>query len=188
MIIPLIGFADTYHIRVLIDYNMFKKLRHTNLHHKDSLPDKKHRWHWKTTNKNQQTTSEPIVPGNPKPLTPETTIINENVYIDPEQFKPFVVCAMYDYDASEDEECGFVEGDLLKVLYKMGQWWMAENIRTKKKGIIPSNYVVERSEVVDAWYEINRAEAERKLLMLGVESGHFILRPCAGKLKHVVID
>ncbi len=99
--------------------------------------------------------------------------------------KEYMVYALYDFVATQPDECGFVMGDLLMVMNDSTDWWRARNQRTEAIGIIPANYVTTElgvSDVLSAWYDIDRMEAERKLLMLGVDPGTFILRPRGGKL------
>lgn len=100
------------------------------------------------------------------------------------QNKCRIVCAIYDFESTNADECSFIAGDLLKVLdNSTGEWWYAQNTRTEDVGVIPFNYVTTEmgiSDVFDAWYDIDRLEAERKLLMLGVEPGTYILRSCKG--------
>lgn len=50
-----------------------------------------------------------------------------------------VVVALYDYDATEEGELSFKEGDQIKVLDNSGDWWMGE--LKGQTGMFPSNYV-----------------------------------------------
>ncbi|KAL5104890.1 Tyrosine-protein kinase SPK-1 [Taenia crassiceps] len=95
--------------------------------------------------------------------------------------KSFPVKALYDYTATRPDECSFNVGDLLTVDDSSNDWWLATNLRTKKKGLIPNNYVTSDmsvSNVLKAWFDVDRMGAERKLLMPGVLPGTYILRPC----------
>ncbi|VDD77295.1 unnamed protein product [Mesocestoides corti] len=92
----------------------------------------------------------------------------------------FTVYAIYDFNATQSNECGFFAHDILSVYDKSSEWWFAKNNRTGVRGIIPYNYVENDenfSDVLDAWQDIDRVEAERKLLIPGVEPGTYILRP-----------
>lgn len=98
--------------------------------------------------------------------------------------KTFIVTALYDFVTTQPDECGFSANDLLRVVDASHTWWVAENIRTKQRGLIPSNYVTSDaslSNVCEAWYDVDRLEAERKLLVPGVQFGTYILRSCARK-------
>ncbi|KAL5970308.1 Tyrosine-protein kinase Lyn [Taenia solium] len=93
----------------------------------------------------------------------------------------FIAIAIYDFRATRPDECDFFEGDFLRVLDASSQWWRAKNFRTKQEGLIPSNYVtsdMSRSNSGNAFFDVDRLEAERKLLMPGVQLGTYLLRPC----------
>ncbi|KAL5102750.1 Tyrosine-protein kinase SPK-1 [Taenia crassiceps] len=95
--------------------------------------------------------------------------------------KSFTVIALYDFVATQPDECNFSAGDLLEVTDASQTWWVVKNFRTKKRGLIPSNYVTSDMSLHgagEAWYDVDRMEAERKLLVPGVLCGTYILRPC----------
>ena len=46
---------------------------------------------------------------------------------------------LYDFNAGEAGELGFVVGDELVILTQNGEWWEAE--LRGRRGLIPSNYV-----------------------------------------------
>ena len=97
----------------------------------------------------------------------------------------FSVCALYNYTTNDPDECSFVMGDILQVFNDSGTWWNAKNLRTKSEGLIPSNYITRNLDiapVLEAWYDIDRIEAERLLLYPGVEVGTYLFRPCGGKI------
>lgn len=50
-----------------------------------------------------------------------------------------VVVALYDYDATDEGELSFKEGDQIKVIDNTGDWWMGE--LKGQTGMFPSNYV-----------------------------------------------
>nr|VZI06385.1 unnamed protein product [Spirometra erinaceieuropaei] len=89
--------------------------------------------------------------------------------------------ALYSFSSQSDHEVSFKKGDTLIVEFDQNEEWLeATNVETKKKGFIPANYItLERNiaNVVDAWQDITRLEAEWKLLMSGLSHGTFILRP-----------
>ncbi|KAL5971031.1 Tyrosine-protein kinase SPK-1 [Taenia solium] len=95
--------------------------------------------------------------------------------------KSFPVIALYDFTATQPDECSFGVGDLLNVLNASNDWWLATNLRTKQEGLIPYNYVTSDaslSNVLEAWFDVDRMGAESKLLMPGVLPGTYILRLC----------
>ncbi|EDO14673.1 hypothetical protein Kpol_325p12 [Vanderwaltozyma polyspora DSM 70294] len=50
--------------------------------------------------------------------------------------------AEYDYDAAEDNELTFVEGDkIVNIEFVDDDWWLGELEKTGEKGLFPSNYV-----------------------------------------------
>ncbi|XP_025077831.1 tyrosine-protein kinase Yes-like [Pomacea canaliculata] len=53
------------------------------------------------------------------------------------------VLAMYDFDGINNDDLSFKKGDRLKLESnnQEGDWWIAVNQRTGKKGYIPCNYV-----------------------------------------------
>ncbi|KAM7536751.1 hypothetical protein Aperf_G00000088548 [Anoplocephala perfoliata] len=91
------------------------------------------------------------------------------------------VCALYDFNPTEPGELKFKRDDILKVAGLYGEpWRMAKNTRTGEKGLIPSNYVTEDTAIAGAlaaFHPVDRVEAERRLLVPGIESGTFIIRP-----------
>ncbi|KAM7536677.1 hypothetical protein Aperf_G00000083108 [Anoplocephala perfoliata] len=88
--------------------------------------------------------------------------------------------ALYNYDAQSCNECSFIVDDRFTVYSQSDGFWLAKNLRTGQKGLIPSNYVTtNKSEAValEGWFNVDRLGAEQKLLMPGVETGMFIVRP-----------
>jgi hypothetical protein len=50
--------------------------------------------------------------------------------------------AMYDYDAQDDDEVSFVEGDIITNCQVVDDGWVIGVVkRTQQKGMIPSNYI-----------------------------------------------
>ncbi|KAL7052895.1 hypothetical protein AAHC03_026983 [Spirometra sp. Aus1] len=98
------------------------------------------------------------------------------------KYKAMVV-AQYDFNASDPSDLSFKAGDILMLENEVPDgtdgWKKALNFRTSGTGLIPLNYVTAKNDsaACDAWYNIGRTEAERKLLIPGVEDGMFILRP-----------
>uniref|UniRef100_A0A915ETA2 Tyrosine-protein kinase n=1 Tax=Echinococcus canadensis TaxID=519352 RepID=A0A915ETA2_9CEST len=102
-------------------------------------------------------------------------------YPRPPFHQPRAVLAVYDFEALQFNECSFIKDDILIVSDTSNEWWQATNVRAKKEGLIPSNYVssdLSQSIVLEAFFDVDRAEAEYKLLVPGVQFGTYILRPC----------
>lgn len=50
--------------------------------------------------------------------------------------------AMYDYDAQDDDEVSFIEGDTVINCQVVDDGWVIGTVqRTNQKGMIPSNYI-----------------------------------------------
>ena len=50
--------------------------------------------------------------------------------------------AVYQYDAQDDDEVGFEEGDVIVDAELVGEGWMMATVeRTGQRGMLPSNYV-----------------------------------------------
>lgn len=50
--------------------------------------------------------------------------------------------ALFDYDAVEDNELGFKQGDIIEIFFKHEDGWYEAKLRNKT-GIIPSSYIEE---------------------------------------------
>lgn len=49
---------------------------------------------------------------------------------------------MYDYDAQDDDEVSFIEGDMVFNCQVVDDGWVIGTVkRTNQKGMIPSNYI-----------------------------------------------
>lgn len=98
--------------------------------------------------------------------------------------KGVLVCALYDFEPSEENELRFQRDDILKVIDNYTDpWQKAENTRTHKVGLIPHNYVTKDTTIagaLSAWNPVTRVEAEKRLLTPGTEPGTFIIRPSRG--------
>ncbi|VDN15808.1 unnamed protein product [Dibothriocephalus latus] len=94
--------------------------------------------------------------------------------------------ALYTFSAQTDQEVSFKKGDTLTVEFNQSEEWLeATNVATEKTGFIPANYISLEPNIVDvldAWQDIPRLEAEWKLLMSALPPGTFILRPSSCKL------
>uniref|UniRef100_A0A0X3NHE5 Tyrosine-protein kinase n=1 Tax=Schistocephalus solidus TaxID=70667 RepID=A0A0X3NHE5_SCHSO len=120
---------------------------------------------------------EPVIDP-PKPRNTNTY----NSRINMGQYKAMVL-ALYDFNSTDPSDLPFKTGDILMLKEEYSEetqgWNFAFNFRTLKTGNIPMNYVTNENYSVacNAWYNISRTEAERKLFLPGVEDGMFILRP-----------
>ena len=55
---------------------------------------------------------------------------------------PSYYIAMYDYEAQDDDEVGFLENDTILDTEEIDEGWMYGTVqRTGKRGMLPSNYV-----------------------------------------------
>ncbi|EDR48627.1 uncharacterized protein MONBRDRAFT_44220 [Monosiga brevicollis MX1] len=102
----------------------------------------------------------------------------------PQDDDPNLFIALYDYEARTADDLTFQKGEKLKITNNSdGDWWQATSLITGKSGYIPSNFVaaVQSIESED-WYHgrIKRAEAEKVLMLTGVE-GSFLIRESESK-------
>jgi len=105
------------------------------------------------------TSSTPRVDATPVYTPTNTTpTIQANVQVDnaaPEQGAPATtntvpikqLVALYNYDATEDNELTFVEGDLIDLLEENESgWWRGRLQNNGKEGLFPSNFVEEQGK------------------------------------------
>ncbi|THD23481.1 Proto-oncogene tyrosine-protein kinase Yrk [Fasciola hepatica] len=100
----------------------------------------------------------------------------------PAPLQPMVrVRALYTYDGQHPDDLAFQKGDTMFVLSDLSvEWWFAKHQRTGESGYVPSNYVLVDDGLptsLDAWYDIGRREADRKLLLVGNPKGTYLIRP-----------
>ncbi|CAH8292436.1 unnamed protein product [Schistosoma rodhaini] len=98
------------------------------------------------------------------------------------QTRPLVqVRAIYSYQGHNQDDLSFQKGDIMYVISGMSDaWWFARHADTGMSGYIPSNYVCLNDGLptsLDAWYDIGRREADRKLLLVGNPKGTYLIRP-----------
>ncbi|PAA73467.1 hypothetical protein BOX15_Mlig007594g3 [Macrostomum lignano] len=91
--------------------------------------------------------------------------------------------ALYDFEKQADDDLSFKKDDILDLVdNSSGEfWWLMRNQRTGDSGYVPCNYIQPYDggpASLTAWFDVDRREAERCLLMPGVPHGSFILRPC----------
>uniref|UniRef100_A0A3Q0R1X6 Tyrosine-protein kinase n=1 Tax=Amphilophus citrinellus TaxID=61819 RepID=A0A3Q0R1X6_AMPCI len=102
--------------------------------------------------------------------------------------------AQHDFKPTNDSDLPFKKGDKLKVLqdarrnktmrhvclvYRSGEWWLAQSLTTGQEGFIPSNYVARADTLeVEKWFfrDLGRRETERLLLAPGNKPGSFLIR------------
>ncbi|VEL06817.1 unnamed protein product [Protopolystoma xenopodis] len=91
------------------------------------------------------------------------------------------VRALYSYTRHNHDDLNFEKGDVMVVLSDISDaWWLATHTVTGAIGYIPSNYVViddGKPTSLDAWFDISRRDADRKLLPGGIIKGAYIIRP-----------
>ncbi|XP_041359258.1 tyrosine-protein kinase SRK2-like [Gigantopelta aegis] len=93
--------------------------------------------------------------------------------------------AQYDFDAINDDDLSFVKGDKLEIedsCIEEGDWWTATNVRTGKTGFVPCNYICKDDNSPEAqewWWNVDRSETMKQLMLPGTEFGVFIVRPSA---------
>nr|AAT67598.1 Src tyrosine kinase 3 [Suberites domuncula] len=88
--------------------------------------------------------------------------------------------SLYDYSARTAEDLSFHKGEILQIINNNdGDWWFARSLKTGKEGYIPSNYVAPvKSVQAQEWFfgKIKRADAEKKLLQTGNQTGTYLIR------------
>ncbi|KAM7536489.1 hypothetical protein Aperf_G00000088586 [Anoplocephala perfoliata] len=136
---------------------------------------------WKSANSKIKVEEKQKAPG---PVVEEPSFIKQPEERPKEFFddcKGITVCALYDFEPTEPNELRFKRDDILKITgLSMEPWRLAKNTRTLEEGLIPYNYVTEDTEMAGAlaaWYPVDRAEAEVRLLVPGTETGTFLVRP-----------
>jgi len=92
------------------------------------------------------------------------------------------VRALFDYEPQTDEDLAFKKGDRMILLgdCENQDWWLAKNQTSGDEGYIPRNFVVEdnaeslRSQ--DWFFEMDRREADKELMLAGNPQGTFLVR------------
>lgn len=102
-----------------------------------------------------------------------------------------VMRALYDFDAINDDDLSFKKGDKLEVdeASTNCDWWMARHLTSGQQGYIPSNYVTkddDSPQAQDWWYNVERKEADKQLLLPGNPQGTFLVRESADKQSYVL--
>nr|P42687.1 RecName: Full=Tyrosine-protein kinase SPK-1 [Girardia tigrina]CAA53058.1 spk-1 protein [Girardia tigrina] len=93
----------------------------------------------------------------------------------------YMVKAKYKYAASGDTDISFEEKEIMYVLEQFDEFWLkVVKQKDNKEGLVPSNYVSKQDgspQSVEAWREIQRWEAEKSLMKIGLQKGTYIIRP-----------
>ncbi|CAF4603011.1 unnamed protein product, partial [Rotaria sp. Silwood2] len=115
---------------------------------------------------------------------PSTQHYNNNNNTNPKSnSNKLMYVANYDFNGtSTSGELSFVKGDRLEILdkYTYNDWWQAKNLRTKRVGYVPANYISAINDLTAyEWYfaETNRRDAERFLEQPHNGKGTFLIRP-----------
>ncbi|XP_072170519.1 tyrosine-protein kinase yes-like [Diadema setosum] len=88
--------------------------------------------------------------------------------------------ALYDYEARSADDLSFSKGEKLEIINNTdGDWWLAQSTVSGNQGYVPSNYIAPVKSInAEDWYfgKIGRKDAEKKLLLPGLQKGTFIVR------------
>ncbi|BFZ16711.1 hypothetical protein BsWGS_19750 [Bradybaena similaris] len=123
----------------------------------------------------------------------------DNDTISPSRLRPLPtlpsknrVRALYNFEAINEDDLSFKKGDLLEVedtTLETDDWWLATHLKTHKKGYIPSNYVIKDGtspQTQDWWFEYDRKESDKMLLLPGNPQGTFLVREATDKSSYVL--
>lgn len=97
-----------------------------------------------------------------------------------------VVKALYDYEARTEDDLSFKKGDRMEVTgdNQNMDWWLARHLTTGLEGYIPSNYVTKddnSTESQDWFFQVDRRESDKQLLLPGNPAGTFLVRLASDK-------
>ncbi|PVD35763.1 hypothetical protein C0Q70_02726 [Pomacea canaliculata] len=111
----------------------------------------------------------------------------------PPKPEALLVRALYDFDGINEDDLSFKKGDRLEVDESTQNldWWVATHLRTGQKGYIPSNYVCtddNSPQAQDWWFEFDRKEADKMLLLPGNALGTFLVRESQGGKSSYVLS
>jgi len=88
--------------------------------------------------------SKETIPSQQQPETPKKERVKSVTPTPPpkkEEMKPFKAKAIFDFVPVEKSELAFKEDDILMVIKKRGEWWVATSLDGKKEGLVPSNFL-----------------------------------------------
>ncbi|XP_061180887.1 tyrosine-protein kinase SRK2-like [Saccostrea echinata] len=102
-----------------------------------------------------------------------------------------IVRALYDFDAINEDDLSFKKGDRMEVEESSQNcdWWMARHMATGQTGYIPSNYISkddDTPQTQDWWYNVDRKESDKQLMLPGNKVGTFLVREAADKASYVL--
>ncbi|PAA83390.1 hypothetical protein BOX15_Mlig007901g2 [Macrostomum lignano] len=90
--------------------------------------------------------------------------------------------ALFDFEKQTDGDLSFKKDDIFDLVDDSDQfWWKMTHTGTGETGYVPYNYVQQYDggpTSLSCWFDLDRREAERNLLMPGLQEGTFLLRPC----------
>ncbi|XP_050400024.1 tyrosine-protein kinase SRK2 [Patella vulgata] len=133
--------------------------------------------------------------GSPSPTSPNDVSIAMTALRPlpppPPETDAYIVRAMYDFEGMNEDDLPFKKGDRLEIdeTSQTGDWWVATHLRTKQKGYIPSNYVCQDDnspQSQDWWYDFDRRESDKMLLLAGNPKGTFLVREATDKSSYVL--
>ncbi|XP_035493306.2 GRB2-related adapter protein 2b [Scophthalmus maximus] len=78
--------------------------------------------------------------------------------------------AKYDFEATDDDELSFREGDQLKILQTTGNWYMAE--LSGVEGLVPKNFI---SFHLPSWYDEDAGHSEAQRTLMSRPLGAFLM-------------
>ncbi|KAK7480893.1 hypothetical protein BaRGS_00027894 [Batillaria attramentaria] len=117
-------------------------------------------------------------------IDPEYGVLQQTC-LEEEQLSEIVfIQAEFDYEAYEEDEMSFGEGDVMKVEEALDlHWWTCSHLKTAERKVVPSNYVSRISLLQAAtrameswWVEFDRTEAEKVLLSRATLTGTFLVQ------------
>ncbi|XP_038659281.1 tyrosine-protein kinase SRK2-like [Scyliorhinus canicula] len=105
---------------------------------------------------------------------------------EPQERRPALYTALYDFSARAREELSFRAGDQFEILNEdhrsSGAWWFARKLTRSSgecTGYIPHNYVAKKESLAaELWYagKLSRSEAKVTLLSTQTVTGSFLIR------------
>ncbi|KAL8596170.1 hypothetical protein ACOMHN_021210 [Nucella lapillus] len=135
------------------------------------------------------------VPSSPIALSPPATT-PDPFFVRPLPSTPprkdvLVVRALYDFDGIHEDDLSFRKGDQLQVEdpTQDGGWWLAQHGHTGQTGYVPSNYVCTHdnsAHAQDWWFDVDRKEADKLLLLPGNTVGTFLVRESHDKASYAL--
>ncbi|XP_076440460.1 tyrosine-protein kinase yes-like [Babylonia areolata] len=109
----------------------------------------------------------------------------------PAQKDVLIVRAIYDFDGINEDDLSFRKGDRLQVddNSQNGDWWLALHLKNGQRGYVPCNYVCTDDgtpQAQDWWFDVDRKEADKMLLLPGNTPGTFLVRKAQDKTSFVL--